>query len=426
MRSPPVGRRYAAKVLPRSTETYEWQPGDRGQLGVVCFSHAVQHFYPAALAVSYPFIVVSLHVSYGTLGIVLGIAGLLGGVLQGVAGFFEKVSARALLSTQNFALAVSIALAGVAPGFPLFGAARCVGAIASWPQHPIGNSLLVRRFPKRRAFVLSSHTAGGSIGTAVIPLVATALIAAFGWRWELVLIATPMAVGGFVVMAQLRDVIAPEHDTRSGAHDGVLPTVRLRDVITRRQVVGSLAAGTVAAAGRGLGALNTYAPAYLRSGLHLSTITVGVVFTVIVIGSVGGPLVAGHFADRLGRSRVLAFVYLVGAAMMVLFVLVGPSLVELLVVGALLGAFAYSESPLLQAIFSDGTEGAPIRAAFGLYFAISYGVGALWLPLLGYIIDTAGFRIAFFTMAASFVASALIVLATRPPHVVARPLDVSR
>lgn len=80
----------------------------------------------------------------------------------------------------------------------------------------------------------------------------------------------------------------------------------------------------------------------------------------------------------------------------------------------MLDAFAYSESPLLQAVFSDGTEGAPVRAEFGLYFAISYGVGALWLPLLGYIIDTAGFRVAFFVMAASFVASSLIVLATRP------------
>jgi len=414
MRLPRASRRPVEKTPPTSRTKHDWGPGDRGQLIVISFSHAVQHFYPAALAVSYPFIVESLHISYGTLGIVLGIAGVLGGFLQGAAGLFEKVSARLLLSAQNFALAASIALAGVAPGFPLFGAARCVGAIASWPQHPVGNSLLVRRFPGRRAFALSSHTAGGSIGTAVIPLIATALIAAFGWRWELVLIATPMAVGGFLVMTRLRDVSAHENGHRCGANDSAAPALRLRDVVTRRQVFGALAAGTVAAAGRGLGALNTYAPAYLRTGLHLSTITVGVIFTVIVIGSIGGPLVAGLVADRIGRARVLASVYLAGAVAMVLFVLVGGSLLGLLVVGVLRGVFAYSESPLLQAVFSEGTEGAPVQAAFGLYFAISYGVGALWLPLLGYIIDRAGFRVAFFTMAASFVASALIVLATMP------------
>jgi len=411
---PLIHRRSADKTPPNPRVRHEWEPGDRGQLGVICFSHAVQHFYPAALAVSYPFIVESLHISYGTLGVVLGIAGVLGGVLQGVAGFFEKVSARVLLSAQNLALAVSIALAGLAPGFTFFGAARCVGAIASWPQHPIGNSLLVRRFPTRRAFALSSHTAGGSIGTAVIPLIATALIAAFGWRWELVLIATPMALGGFLVMARLRDIPPSEHDVDLGREGSLAATVRLRDVITRRQVFGALAAGTVAAAGRGLGALNTYVPAYLRTGLRLQTLTVGVVFTVIVIGSIAGPIVAGLVSDRMGRSRVLASVYLVGAAMMVLFVLVGASLLGLLVVGVLLGAFAYSESPLLQAVFSEGTEGAPVRAAFGLYFAISYGVGALWLPLLGYIIDTAGFHVAFFSMACSFVLASLIVLASRP------------
>lgn len=134
---------------------HEWGPDDRGQLGVVCSSHAVQHFYPAALAVSYPFIVVSFRISYGTLGIVLGIARVLGGVLQGVAGFFEKASARVPLSAQSLAFAVSTVLAGIAPGFPLFGAARCVGATAPWPQHSVGNSLLLRRFPTRRAFALS-------------------------------------------------------------------------------------------------------------------------------------------------------------------------------------------------------------------------------------------------------------------------------
>ncbi|MGH9298057.1 MAG: MFS transporter, partial [Acidimicrobiales bacterium] len=265
------------------------------------------------MAVSYPFIVQSLHVSYGTLGIVLGIAGVVGGVLQGVAGFFEKVSARLLLTAQNLGLAVSVALAGAAPGFALFGAARCLGSIVSWPQHPIGNSVLLRRFPTRRAFALSWHTAGGSIGTAVIPLIATGLIAAFGWRWELVLIATPMALGGFLVMARLREAMPDDHFARAGANEGAATVLRLRDVITRREVIGALAAGTVAAAGRGLGALNTYAPAYLRSGLHLSTITVGAVFTVVVVGSIGGPIMVGMVADRLGRSRVLASVYLVGA-----------------------------------------------------------------------------------------------------------------
>ncbi|MDA8039263.1 MAG: hypothetical protein M0Z69_08900, partial [Actinomycetota bacterium] len=52
----------------------------------------------------------------------------------------------------------------------------------------------------------------------------------------------------------------------------------------------------------------------------------------------------------------------------------------------------------------------------GLYFAISYGVGSIWTIALGVIIDTAGFRVAFFVMAASFVLAAVVVALSGPPR----------
>ncbi|MGH9105409.1 MAG: MFS transporter [Acidimicrobiales bacterium] len=428
-----------------------WGEGDRLQLGVVSVSHTVQHLYSGALAIAYPYVVVTYHISYGTLGIMLGVAGVVGGLLQGAAGLVERVSSRLLLAFQDIGLAICILLGAVVPGFAAFASARCAGAVVTWAQHPIGNSLLVRRFPHRRAFVLSCHTAGGSVGTAIAPIITAALIASYGWRVGIGVFALPLALGGLFVFFTLDDGrarrVGLRRSTRpgavpagvagaagGGASDGEAsdgeasdgeasaretgaghvppPTLRLRDVATRRQVVGALAAGTVAAAGRGLGALSAYVPAYLKTGLHLHPITVGVLFTVLVTGSIIGPIAAGHVADRLGRSSVLAAVYGIGAFAMAAFVLVGHDVVAIAAVGLVLGVFAYSESPLLQAVFSDGVEGAPVRRAFGLFFAISYGVGALWLPLIGRVIDAVGFRAAFFVMGGSFAAASLIVLTT--------------
>lgn len=391
-----------------------FRSGDRLQLGVVALSHTVQHLYPGALAIAYPYVIATYHISYGTLGVVLGIAGVVGGLLQGAAGLVEGVSSRLLLSLQNLGLALFAVLGAAVPSFGAFAAARVGGGLASWPQHPVGNALLVHRFPRRRAFVLAFHTAGGSFGTAIAPLATGALIAAYGWRVGLGVFAVPMALGGLVVAALLTEPPAHASEARPTGAPAPAP-VRLRDVARRREVVGALAAGTIAAAGRGLGALSTYLPAYLKSGLHLSPVDVGGLFTVLVVGSIVGPIAAGHVADRLGRGRVLAAIYAVGAVLMVAFFLVGHDLLLVAVVGLLLGAFAYAESPLLQAVFSDGVDGAPQRGAFGLFFAISYGVGALWLPLLGWIIDAAGFRVAFSVMAGSFVVAALVVLATAGP-----------
>ncbi|MHB8295686.1 MAG: MFS transporter [Acidimicrobiales bacterium] len=368
------------------------------------FSHALQHIYPASLAVCYPYVVQALHISYATLGVVLAMAGIVGGLLQGAAGFFERASSRLLLGMQDAGLAAATGLGALAPGLAVFGSARVLGALVSWPQHPVGSAILTRRFPDRRAYALSWHVAGGSIGTATVPLLASALIAAFGWRVALGVFAVPLAIGGLAVARWLRDAPAPSEGTAPATRP-----VPLRSLLGRRQVLVALAAGTIAAGGRGLGALTAYVPAYLRSGLHLPVITVGIVFTVVVMGSIIGPVMAGRLADHFGRRRVLVVVYLLGAASISAFVLVGVTVAYLVVAGFLVGVFAYAESPLLQAVFSEAARGSRERAAFGLYFAVAYGVGALWFAVTGFVIDRYGFEAAFLVMAGSFVVSSILL-----------------
>jgi len=422
-----------------------WGRGDRATVGLLTGSHAVQHFYSAGLAVTYPFVVAHFHVSYATLGVVLTVAGVLSGVLQGTAGLVRRASARLLLGGQNLVLGLLSLAGAAAPGFAAFGAARCSAALAMWPQHPVGSAYLSERFPERRGIVLSWHTTGGSIGTVVVPILASALIAAWGWRWALVVLAVPMALGGILVGTRLP--VEPHrrggegrnrqgrpggtrHGQAPGAGDGEAlgaggspeeaasrvsrSAAPLWPMMRRRRVVAILAAGTMAAAGRGLGVLTAYIPAYLRSGVHLGALLVGAVFTVVVVGSVIGPVVAGHLSDRVGRRPMLLLSYLGGAVALVAFGFSGPSLVALVVSGLLVGMLAYAESPLLQSLFSDALEGADARGAFGLYFAISYGVGSLWLAIMGAIIARAGFTWAFVAMAGSFVIAAAIVLGMGP------------
>ncbi len=401
-------------------------PGSRTdveQLAVVTFSHAVQHIYVAGLSVASPFVVTSLHVSYGALGVVLGVAGVVGGLLQGLAAFSTGISARLLLTLQNFGMAAA-SLVGAAAGFAAFGAARCVGGIVSWPQHPVGSAVLTSRFPTRRAYALGWHVAGGSIGTAVIPIAVSALIASYGWRVGVAFLAAPIALGGVLVAWKLKDPepggagpagqvgTGPAVPTSQPAGSGHLELVR--GILRSRQAVGALIAGTLAAGGRGLGTLAVFVPAYLKSGLHLQALTLGTLFTVLILGSIAGPVLAGHVADRLGRRPVLLVVYVIGAATIAAFVLVGRDLLALGAVGLLIGIFAYAESPLLQAVFADGLDDASHQRAFGYYFAVSYGVGSLWTIALGEIIDTAGFRWAFFVMAASFLAAAVVVWWAHP------------
>ncbi len=369
--------------------------------------HAVQHFYVAGLAVTYPFVVEHFHISYAVLGAVLTVAGLLGGLLQGAAGLLRGLSARLVLTAQNLGMAVATLLGAAASTFAIFGLARVLGAVVSWPQHPVGSSYLSERFPHRRATVLSWHTAGGSLGTVIVPLIASAVIAEAGWRWALAVLGIILAGGAMLIgLALPAEVDARPSGSAGGAQ---VSRVGLRELMRRRDVQAVLAASTIAAGGRGLGTLSTYLPAYLRSGLRLGPLTVGVLFTVVMAASIGGPLLGGVLADRFGRPRTLVATYVAGAAALVGFAWVGRSMVGLVVLGILVGLMAYTESPLLQAVFSDLTNDGSSRSAFGAFFAIAYGVGSLWTALLGWVVSAAGFPAAFSVMAGSFVVAAMII-----------------
>jgi MFS family permease len=308
-------------------------------------------------------------------------------------------------------MAAASVLGAVAPGFGLFAAARVLGSAVSWPQHPVGSAYLSERFPHRRATVLSWHTAGGSVGTVIAPLILSAVIAAAGWRVGLLVLGAALLVGAIVV----RVALPTERNASAVADEATVvpapPSAPLRQVLLRRRVVALLIASTIAAGGRGLGVLTTYIPAYLRSGLHLPTLTVGWLFTAVVAASVAGPVVGGMLADRFGRMRTLVITYACGAAALLAFGYVGPNIAMLAVVGVCVGVLAYTESPLLQAVFSDLTRDGSARSAFGAFFAISFGIGSLWTAVIGWIVTAAGFPVAFAVMAGSFVAAAAVVLA---------------
>lgn len=380
---------------------------DRRALVIMTVGHALQHFYVAGLAVTYPFVVEQFHISYAVLGVVLTVSGLAGGLLQGAAGLLRGISARVVLTIQNCGMAAAALLGGAAPGFGLFGGARVLGAVASWPQHPVGSAYLSERFPHRRATVLSWHTAGGSFGTVIVPLMASAVIAAEGWRWALVMLAAGLGVGAVLVGVALPSDRAAE----VAESDGTPPAepVSLRALLRRREVVAVLVASTIAAGGRGLGTLSAYLPAYLRSGLHMSALTVGLLFSLVMAASIGGPVLGGILADRHGRAKTLVTTYVAGAAALVGFAWVGGNLAAVAVLGVCVGLLAYTESPLLQSVFSDLTAGGSSRSAFGAFFAIAYGVGSLWTALLGWVITVAGFPAAFTVMAGSFVVAAGVV-----------------
>lgn len=379
----------------------------------VSAAHAVNHMYGALLPLVYPLIQDQFHFNFSTLGVVIALSNFCGGVLQAVFGYINRrVSARKLLGWENIALSACVALLAASGSVAQFGALRMAGSVAGSPQHPVGSAYCAEEFPpERRGFALAAHVGGGNIGTLVVPLLGAVMISAFGWRLTLLLWAIPIGLMGVLTFFLLQD--DPLRAARAATEPpdaGVWP--ELRAMLSRKTVVLILIAATIAAGGRGLGVITTYIPSYLQKGLGFGAITTGVLFNILLVGSVVGTLGSGRLSDTFGRKRMLITSYSAALVSMILLVLSGNALWALFPVLLALGITAYAETSVIQSYLADAIGTGSQRIGFGLFFTIGYGVGSVWAAVVGAVIDHAGFHAAFLLMGASYVAAALVLIPT--------------
>jgi MFS transporter, FSR family, fosmidomycin resistance protein len=330
---------------------------------------------------------------------------------SGLTRFFSR---RSILAVGGIIFGGGMAAQALASTFPQFAALNITSRVAASPQHPVGNGLLSEQFPQqRRGFAISAHIAGGNVGTVFVPLVGAFLIATVGWRPTVVIFGLPAVVIAVAIWLLVGESGADRAAARAyGSLRSAFSAV-LRD----RDLLLVFASAAVGGGGRGLGVLNVFVPLYLVFVLGLDNTTVALMYTVLVIGSVPGPIVAGRLSDRFGRKPLIIGAYVGGAATLVMFVLADDNLPLLWLSIVLMSIFNFVESPQLQALLSDLTPPALRDAAFSAYFTLAFGVGSLWVAVYGLVIGTlgneAGLPVVFWLMAAAFLAAILFVLPIR-------------
>jgi MFS family permease len=74
-----------------------------------------------------------------------------------------------------------------------------------------------------------------------------------------------------------------------------------------------------------------------------------------------------------------------------------------------MGLIVYLESPLLQAYLADEAPAGERDAIFSLYFAVAFGIGALWAAGVGALLGRVGFVMVFSIMAMTYLLAAICV-----------------
>jgi predicted MFS family arabinose efflux permease len=244
-------------------------------------------------------------------------------LMQFPAGLLtDRVGERTVLATSLALSAGSLALLAAAPLFAVFLLAAAAFGIGSGLYGPARGTSLSKAFPDNDGAAFGITLAAGSVGSAVIPLVAGTAVGALGWR---------LLVGGtapaFVAVAALAWVTLPEPigTTRSDggptavAGPSAVEAVRrlpraLRD---RNVLLASLAIMFYLFAFQGLTA---FLPTYLVAHEGIEQGLAGLIFALLFVGGAVCQLGVGTAADRHGARPVLVAV----AALAVVTLLVVP------------------------------------------------------------------------------------------------------
>lgn len=290
--------------------------------------------------------------------------------------------------------------------FAVFLVATAAYGFGSGLYGPARGTVLTRTFPDRDGFAFGTVLAAGSIGAAALPVVATALAGAVGWR-----LAIGVTIPGFVLVAVGLWRSVPSGTATTPAADGGSLALREEFVAVRRAVTsGGVALAVVAVTFMlfSFQGLTAFLTTYFVDAKGLSEGTAGALFGLVFVSGALFQSVGGGLADRYGHGRVLAAVSFVSVPPLLALPLVSglaPLAVLAVIIGVRLSIGPVSNAYIVSLLPVDvrGTAWGLLRTAF-------FTLGAFGSLAVGAMADRGLFAAAFVALAAMTAVAGVIYL----------------
>jgi MFS transporter, FSR family, fosmidomycin resistance protein len=377
-------------------------------LGTACLAHVLHDGYTDMLYLLFPFWQRELSLSFTQIGLLKTLySGSMAAAQVPAGRLGERWGERLLLVAGTVLTAAAVLTFHWATTPLLLGLLLILGGLGASVQHPLSSTLVAKSYdgPALRT-VLGTYNFAGDLGKVIIPGVLALLIALFGWR------VGTQALGalGLAVAAVLFLVLAPAIRGRSS--EPTQPPAQRRHLpehLRRQAFVALSAIGVLDSATRT--GLLTFLPFVLaRKGA--STGEIGAALSLIFAGGAAGKFACGALATRVGVLRTVVLTE-VGTAVGIVLVLtlpVGPCLALMPAVGIALNG---TSSVLYGSVPEIAASGREARA-FGLFYTVTIGAGAIAPPLYGMAGDVLNLTGAMLLVAAVVLLILPLVLFLRP------------
>jgi FSR family fosmidomycin resistance protein-like MFS transporter len=358
-------------------------------LFAVGFCHALNDMMQSLLAAIYPNLKTTFDLDFAHIGLVTFTFQVTASLLQPLVGAYtdRRQVPYALPAGMVFTCFGLIGLA-LAPTYPLLLVAAALVGLGSSTFHPESSRVAYLAAGPRRGLAQSMFQVGGSIGSALGPLLA-ALAIAPGQRDGVKFFSIAALLACFILW-RVGEWYRRNVTTRA-AHHGHL---HLTDALSPLRVKASLAilVALIFSKFVYLASISSYLTFYLIHKFHVS-VPVAQFHLFLFSASVAvGTISGGPLGDRFGRKYLIWFSVL-GALP---FALALP-FANLFWTGVLSMCAGLVLSSAFPAIVVYGQELLPGRVGMisGLFFGLSFGMGGIGAAALGWLADAKGIEFVY-------------------------------
>jgi MFS family permease len=362
-----------------------------GFLPLFVLAHLTHHLLTALPVPLLPFIRDDFGLTYTQAGLVISAFGVVYGVSQLPSGWLaDRIGPRMVINLGILGVAATGLLVGLSQGYLMLIVFLVLMGLLGGGYHPAATTMISAiAGPKNRGRAMGFHMVGGSGSFFLVPLIAAALAAAWGWRGTFIALAIPTIVFGIYLHVMLgRQVKARRaEDKTTTASTETTPFARRLHRLIPILVLSTFAQAVILS-------VVSFIPLYLVDhfgvGKEIAAASISLVY---VMGLVMGPL-GGYLSDRFGRVTIIGIACFL--AVLVIFLLnVIPYGVGTGAVLVLTGIFIYINTTSSQAFIVDNTPERNRSTMLGIYFfGTMEGTGIL-TPAIGYLIDQFGFYSSF-------------------------------
>ena len=362
------------------------------------FTDLNQGAVPALL----PFFISEYQLSYASAAGLVAALSIASTVIQPVFGFYADRLSKPWLIPAGVAVAgCGVAFCTLLPDYWFAVSMIVLSGIGIAAFHPEGARLVHNHAGDRKATGMSVFAVGGQMGIALGPIMAAAVVSAWGLR------GTAFLAIPFVLMAAF---LAVQLAGAGGGHAAAkaVPGARTGEEQRDRWGPFAIVTGVVILRSIIFYGLNTFIPLYWIHIYQQSATTAGTALSIMFGAGVVGTLWGGRLADTYGHRRVVLAGYVALIPLLVLLV----QLRDVVVAAALLIPIGIVLLSTYSPLVVMGQHFLPNRVglASGITLGVAISIGGIVAPLLGHVADGYGLPSALTVLSFLTVPAVLLTL----------------